>query len=85
MDYQLSNAAECELDAMDSTVMLMFVRHIEKITKMPPRKHLHHGNPHFVEKVTKGARFAYRLEGETVYVVRCFATHKEYENWYKQL
>jgi len=85
MNHRLSKDAECELESMDSTLMLMFVRHIEKVSNMPPRRHLRFGNPHFVEKVTKSARFAYRIENETVYVVRCFATHKEYENWYKQL
>ena len=41
-----------------------------------------HGLPWFVEKITKQARLVYRLENECLHVLRCFATHKEYERWY---
>jgi len=85
LEHIIFDEAQAELEAMDSVLMIMFLRHIEKVTNMPPRSHLRFGNPHFVEKVTKSARFAYRIEDETVYVVRCFATHKEYEQWYRNL
>lgn len=85
MDYQIFDEALEEIQKMDHGLQELFIRHIEKVSNMPPRRHLRFGTPHFVEKVTKSARFAYRIENETVYVVRCFSTHKEYENWYKQL
>jgi hypothetical protein len=85
MEYKIFDHALEELQKMDSGLQKLFIKHIEKVSSMPPRRHLRFGNPHFVEKVTKSTRFAYKIEDGTVHVVRCFATHKEYENWYKQL
>ncbi len=56
---------------------------MEKLSQFPPRRHLKAGVPLYVEEVTKQARLIYDIEKETLYVVRCFATHKEYEKWYK--
>jgi len=50
---------------------------------MPPRRHLRFGIPYHVEDVTKQARLVYDIRKDTLYVVHCFATHKEYEKWYK--
>ncbi|MCX6768141.1 MAG: hypothetical protein NTY90_05465 [Candidatus Micrarchaeota archaeon] len=50
---------------------------------MPPRRHLRFGLPYNVEEVTEQARFVYEREAGRITVVRCFATHKEYEKWYK--
>ncbi len=47
---------------------------------MPPRKHLKHGVPFFKENVDQG-RIAYQVEGDTIYIVRCFKHHKEYDKW----
>ncbi len=85
MEHEVSDEAFAEIQKMDHGLQELFIRHIEKVSNMPPRRHLRFGNPHFVEKVTKSARFAYKIENETVYVVRCFATHKEYEQWYRNL
>jgi hypothetical protein len=85
LEHEVSDEAFGEIQKMDRGLQLLFIQHIEKISRMPPRRHLRFGNPHFVEKVTKSARFAYRIENGAIYIVRCFATHKEYENWYKQL
>ena len=86
MGYRLepvfSPNAEVDLDAMDATLRKMFLQHAEKLSKMPPRRHLKFGLPHFVENVTKQARMVYDVEGETLFVLRCFPTHKEYEKWY---
>lgn len=50
---------------------------------LPPRRHLKFGLPFWVENVTQQARCVYAIEGNIVHIARCFATHKEYENWYK--
>ncbi|MFH1199986.1 MAG: hypothetical protein V1708_02875 [Candidatus Micrarchaeota archaeon] len=44
---------------------------------------MQHGVDSFVEKVTKQARIAYYFEDDAIFIWRCFATHKEYEKWYK--
>jgi mRNA-degrading endonuclease RelE of RelBE toxin-antitoxin system len=85
MEYRVFDQALEEIQKMDRGLQKRFIKHIEKVANMPPRRHLRHGNPHYVEKVTRGARFAYKIEDGTIHVVRCFATHKEYENWYRQL
>ena len=33
-------------------------------------------------KLDRQARFVCKEEGSALYVIRCFATHKEYERWY---
>ena len=50
---------------------------------MPPRRHMGFGVPYNVEDVTKQARLVYNENENTLSVIRCFATHKEYEKWYK--
>jgi hypothetical protein len=49
----------------------------------PPRKHMKHGIPCHVEKVARQARIVYNIKGTQIYILHCFATHKEYERWYK--
>jgi len=61
---------------------IFFKLHIEKLAQMPPRRHLKFGIPYHVEDVTKQARLIYEIEGSTIYVVRCFTKHKDYEKWY---
>lgn len=82
MEVIFSPNAETDLDAFDSSLRKLFLQHAEKLLKMPPRRHLKFGLPHFVEKVTKQARMIYDIEGEVLSVLRCFSTHKEYEKWF---
>ena len=76
-------SAEKELEKLDKPTNLLFGKHIEKIAFMPLRRHLKFGLPFNVEEVTKQARIAYKIEDETIYIIHCFGTHKEYEKWYK--
>ncbi len=68
---------------LERSLQLLFKKHFQKISAMPPRKHLQHGVEYFVEKVTKQARAAFYAEDDVFFIWRCFATHKEYEKWYK--
>lgn len=68
--------------SFDKTLQEFFRKHIDKLSGMPPRRHLKHGLP-LVENVTKQARLVYNESDDTLYVIRCFATHKEYERWYQ--
>lgn len=69
--------------SFEKALQEFFGKHIDKLSKMPPRRHLKHGLPFHVENVTKQARLVYNESGDTLYVIRCFATHKEYERWYQ--
>jgi len=76
--------AEKELEKIVNPLNKQFGKHIEKIiTSDETTKHLKHGLPYFIENVTKQARIVYYFEEETIYVLHCFKTHKEYERWYK--
>ena len=83
MPALFSKKADKELGGMDAALRKLFILHVEKMLAMPPRRHMRFGMPFYVENVTAQARMAYNIEGETIYILRCFATHKEYERWYK--
>lgn len=83
MKVLVTEHAEKELSKMDSSLGNFFLKHIEKISLTPGRRRLKFGLPFNVENVSKQARLVYELEGETLYVLHCFATHKEYEKWFK--
>ncbi|MEK6843383.1 MAG: hypothetical protein AABY04_02755, partial [Candidatus Micrarchaeota archaeon] len=68
---------------MDSQIRDLFISHAEKISQMPPRRHMRFGLPVNVENVTKQARLIYQMGENVLYIIRCFETHKEYERWYK--
>ncbi len=76
-------SAEKELEKLDKATNMLFGKHIEKIVSMPPRRHLKFGLPFNVEEVTRQARIVYKIEDETISIIRCFSTRKEYEKWYK--
>lgn len=84
MEVVFSPKAEKELEVMDRSIALMFIAHTEKLKKMPPRRHMRFGLPFNVESVTKQARMVYDIDhsGNTLTVMHCFQTHKEYERWY---
>ena len=84
MEIEYSEYAAKALFKMDRTTQDVFIEHIEKMAGLPPRKHLRFGQPHNVEKVGQG-RIVYQIEGDKLFITRCFATHKEYEKWYKSL
>jgi len=69
--------------SFDKALQEFFRKHINKLSSMPPRRHLRFGLPFHVENVTKQARFVFAEENDTLYVIRCFASHKEYERWYQ--
>jgi len=83
MKILFSEKAEKELDGMDNGLRKLFVNHAEKISRIPPRRHLKFGLPFNVEEVTKQARMVYQTEENACYVLHCFKDHKEYERWYK--
>jgi len=68
---------------MDGSLQELFEKHIDKISSMPPGRHLKHGMPYFVNNVTRQARLIYDWEDNTLLIVRCFADHKHYEDWYQ--
>ncbi len=72
-----------DLNALDQSVRKLFLKHAEKLQAMPPRRHLKFGLPFNVEDVTKQARMIYETNDSELIILRCFATHKEYEKWYK--
>ena len=87
MTYKIEfkNKADEDFLKIDGNLRKFFSKHLEKVATMPPRRHLKHGLPFFVEEVTKQASLVYELEDETqtLFVVRCFALHKDYEKWYQ--
>lgn len=76
--------AEAAFAKMDVKQQDLFIKHFEKLERMPPRRHLKYGIPYHVEEVGQG-RIIYDIRGEDIIVTRCFATHKEYERWYHSL
>ena len=83
MEFRIKEKAADDLSKVDHGLAELFYRHFEKTCAMPPRRHLRFGLPFNVEEVTKQARFVYQTEGGLLIVLRCFATHKEYERWFK--
>ncbi|MBU0586668.1 hypothetical protein KJ780_04080 [Candidatus Micrarchaeota archaeon] len=81
MQILISEKAEHDLDIMDPAIRKIFIKHIEKISQMPPRRHMRFGLPFNVEEVGQG-RIVYQMENDSMIVLRCFAVHKEYEKWY---
>ena len=83
MEIRILETAEKELEKIENPLNKQFGKHIEKIASKETSRHLKHGLPYFTENVTKQARIVYYFEEETIYVMHCFKTHKEYERWYK--
>ncbi|MBU2100549.1 hypothetical protein KKG83_07895 [Candidatus Micrarchaeota archaeon] len=83
MKLEFSEKAEKELDAMDKTLRRLFVKHAEKVSNMPPGRHLRFGLPFNVEEVTRQNRMVYHIEKEICSILHCFKNHKEYERWFK--
>ena len=81
MEIDWSDEAKKDMKAFERKLQGFFLSHTEKLVRMPPRRHLKHGLPWNVEDVTKQARLVYLADEDTFRVIRCFATHKEYERW----
>jgi mRNA-degrading endonuclease RelE of RelBE toxin-antitoxin system len=84
MEIKFRDQAVDDLDKMDNSTYLFFMKHFEKIAQIPPRRHLKFGIPVHVEDVGQG-RIIYQIENETLFIIRCFADHKEYEKWYRSV
>lgn len=82
MNLVFSDSAKKELESLPQDLTALFLKHLEKMQETPPRKHMKHGIPCHVEKVTKQARIIYDIEGDDIYILHCFGGHKEYERWY---
>lgn len=67
---------------MDASLREWFLNHIGKLEDTKLGKHLRFGIPYYVEKVTKSASIIFNIEEDVIYILHCFATHKEYEKWY---
>jgi len=83
MEAFLSEKAKKQLKDMPADLRGYFIKHMEKIQEIPPRKHMKYGIPCHVEKITKTARLIYQIEEDRIYVLQCFSDHKEYEKWYR--
>jgi mRNA-degrading endonuclease RelE of RelBE toxin-antitoxin system len=86
MKVEISVKAIEDLEAMDKATYVSFRKHLQKIAMTPPRRHMRHGVPYNVEEVGQG-RIAYHIgeDDETLYIIRCFSDHKEYEKWYNSM
>jgi phage-related protein len=82
MELLFSDSAKKELADLPQDMKAVFLVHLEKIHSRPPRKHMKHGIPCHVEKVTKQARIIYDISEDRTYILHCFTSHKEYEHWY---
>lgn len=83
METIFSPKAQRALDEMDNPLRKIFIKHAEKLASNPEQRHMRFGLPFYVEEVTRQARLVYNFEAGNLFIVRCFATHKEYERWYK--
>lgn len=86
MKVKLLEQAREDLRDMDNSVYAIFKKQLRNIMENPYQRHLRHGMPYYVKEVGQG-RIIYTIEEDTdtVYVVRCFQNHKDYESWYKGL
>ncbi len=83
MQLVFSDSAKKELEDLPEELIGIFLKHLEKMQEMPPRKHMKYGIPCHVEKVTKQARIIYDIKEDKIYILHCFGGHKEYERWYR--
>ncbi len=79
----VSISAKKELENLSPDLRVLFLKHLEKIQTKPPRKHMLHGVPCHVEKVTKRARIIYYIKDNRTYILHCFTNHKNYEHGHK--
>jgi mRNA-degrading endonuclease RelE of RelBE toxin-antitoxin system len=83
MELIFSDSARKEIENLEQELKSIFIKHLERMQSSPPCRHLKHGIPCHVEKVTRQARIVFDIRGERIHILHCFAGHKEYERWYK--
>jgi hypothetical protein len=83
MELIFSDSGRLEIENLERELKSIFIKRLEKMQSSPPRKHLKHGIPGHVEKVTKQARIVFNIRDERIYILHSFANHKENECWYK--
>lgn len=82
MEVVFAENAVREFERFSRDLQILFLSHFEKIQFMPPRRHMKYGIPFHVEKVTRQARIIYEIREQKLYILHCFADHKDYEQWY---
>ena len=82
MKVEIGEQAKSDLKKMERAQLIVFGKHIDKMADNPPGRHMKHGLPYFVDEVGQG-RIVYRTVNDTIFVLRCFNSHKDYEKWYK--
>lgn len=80
MIIKFTAEAEKDLDDMDNSTYIRFMKHLDKIAVQPPRKHARHGLPFFTENIGQG-RMPVIIEKDAIVVARCFRDHNEYHKW----
>jgi mRNA-degrading endonuclease RelE of RelBE toxin-antitoxin system len=80
MRVNISDEAIKDLEEMDKGIYEQFKKHLGRING--PLRHMRRGLPYFVDEVGQG-RIVGEMNGDTLYVLRCFARHKDYEEWYR--
>ena len=83
MKVEFSDDGREDFLKLERQLQVFFKNHLQKLLEMPPRRHLSFGVPHHVEDVTRQARLVYDIQEDTLFVIHCFSSHKEYEKWYK--
>jgi hypothetical protein len=83
MELIFSDSAKKEIENLEQELKSIFIEHLERMQRSPPRRHLKHGIPCHVEKVTRQARIVFDIREERIYILHCFASHKEHQCWYK--
>jgi len=73
--------AEAQYARMDNSDRIRFAKHLKKMTGASPRKHLKKSR-YIVEECGQG-RIVCELIGNELHIWHMFATHKEYENWFR--
>jgi hypothetical protein len=74
--------AEADLARLDNSVKPAFAKHIRKLETAEPRKFPHGGARYSVETVGQG-RLVCAMNDGILEILHLFATHKEYEKWYR--
>jgi len=84
MKIEIMDEALRDLRKMDEPHLLSFQKIIDKIAHAPLGSRHMKRLPFFSPRVGQG-RIVYQVEKDTVYIIRCFTTHDEYERWYRSI
>ena len=78
MNIELSDSTKARFKELDGSLRPLFVKHFRKLAANPKGRHLQHGFKDYTEEVTKQARIIYNFDENTIYILRCCVTYKEY-------